>query len=1690
MRKRMQLLTRLIRERFRYVYDMRWISAFAQTAKKLPLSSHQITPRGFLVLLAGVTLLSCPASSDIDLRASTVKVSRTADTLTLETNYPGADSPQTQTFKIIKIAKDRPFYHWSPPADGGRWAKQGHIDTGELEHLLANSTNMVAGGGYYVAASPTSSETYGTALTVVEPQMELDCVEDKADRINWTPKTQEALRAHGISMVSYGGNHGDWFNIFDAKALQRVRSGTATDYLQWLTTNKKPPSFSALITLDAKLPITSDAWLAEHFPEIDKILTRQPLNAAEKKKLAVSSAEVITDLPTTDSRLFELAKTQVDLDDVLDHYLLQVQARHHSIGHALVQFEAKVQAIAPGPALKKHFPVVNKWLSGEKLSSSERSKIWDQIYYSIDTINPNGAGPRSQLVDLLARDFKPELARYWRGKFTNSKRNALSAEGAIRSAREWGIDLAELIPGSEAPRLLFPESLRLNFTPKLLALPEFGQNLAASLSFIDYGDLLTEMARGSSAPWKRYDQPGQKRPLLERWREATQSRKSLIERYQIVSESTEPGYRSIPIEAGGDIFPDGVNGKGYYRITAHQRKALEANPFLTIEIREDPSSPLAKKSYLARHEYPSARTYQNFRSHLSVPLQNKLDTAQAAGSFTDISSPDFKMLTQEILQELVREPAHAYNETSLQAYHRLISVHPFSDFNGRTLRADFQATTGRPLFLKNWDNDILMSYEELVAADQAGEAQWKAIVGGLAKEAEIHPAFPRFYDVPEIWMAASGTDQVAPGDVPRFVDNTRVHYADPVNVELMRQKRGLEIEQKLDDNAVRYALGITDPKRRDVALARIIGDLKRVALLDQGLAQPLLDEVSRIIKTPDHPLRNDALAWVGRFLAAPPASADARAAALFSGLGTDAQDDLLSAMVLKKQLPAIHSHPKLSAVVSAWAKGATSPEHEIPAIAFAILGEKEELAQGTLGENLGKILRVSKHRYSRPPAFKALTWLIESADTSYLPALLGIATSMPLADQGLNQLESQRLVQAYDSALSKLDEAPRINVLIRGLASNEKPFNTSAASHFYATRSMGEEDIRKLLVDLSARAAESKFPSEAKNWFNAISHLVDGHPDRWTQLLESAREHKQVELFFGYAETLLEKSKYAALLKQTPELAADLKKGLRELEQAGLIKDPRKRIFAQLLGADKDEVIRVIKDTAPMIGAHAPWNKEGRKIFATLLDQAIQQEGWTEGIDAIIKKASSESTGEVLLAVLSKYSTLAPSTEMTKEYALLRDHLVEWIKGVPPKHMDKLIAGIQALPDLNRSLKQTLYAGALKLAPNGGKSARNLILADFLITTSASKDFPLREDTHQTLREVIKKDLRDTQSMLIRGSFRFTRKEIAQARRSSLRDVLDGRYETVFQNWKKTPLDASFFSIIANAVPHSRTAEFNEGLILSAVRYFKSYRGEENAALPGGIMHYLKSRGIQDPRLTQAAIEGINEFTRFSSKFMDFYSPSSKIENLAEVVQDSGPLDRDSQLALLRSKRLPYEPSQITVHKLRMVNGSAPTDPLVLKRVSAYLLHPEPYVRDVALKILEQANFSDPSAQTYIHAKLGSYISAGHPPTDSFQKVISRAKLDYDKDFKKREPSAVGRKLRAAGRGCIARALSAEKINDILHVSRAITVIGTAVGGPGLYFRKEIGAFFLDLFEDDELEDKRRRVRYYDQDRRSRNYGR
>ena len=286
----------------------------------------------------------------------------------------------------------------------------------------------------------------------------------------------------------------------------------------------------------------------------------------------------------------------------------------------------------------------------------------------------------------------------------------------------------------------------------------FFADFLESFEFIGFYDMAVAMSVGNPTPWTRYDNDtNYKVPLLKRWRDCKKilsnatlvNEDILIGVYRILVESPQGTYRTKPVVAGGDYeLPEYKGQQNFFAASPSQVAALQKNPYLVTTVAKT-SIAGPSGTVFARYEYPSASTWKRFESLLSPALVKQLGAAEK----------DEALLTQKIVRELVTGLlSKAISISPVVLYQSLISIHPFSDANGRATRLMYyMANHRRPLFLRSFNEDTFSTPQELEALVKVGDRSWDAMLasfGNELKAAKSSSRTPNYYPLAAQWCIA------------------------------------------------------------------------------------------------------------------------------------------------------------------------------------------------------------------------------------------------------------------------------------------------------------------------------------------------------------------------------------------------------------------------------------------------------------------------------------------------------------------------------------------------------------------------------------------------------------------------------------------------------------------------------------------------------------------------------------------------------------------------------------------------------------------------------------------------------------------------------------------------------------------------------------------------------------------------
>lgn len=674
------------------------------------------------------------------------------------------DSAPTEhkTFPLRQIHPHTHFHTWTSPESAKRWIGQNGPDDAEMQHLVQTGGGL-KGGGLYTSLNGIDSIGFGTDLVVFENHSPFYLIAETGD------ETREKI----LDRLGYFG---------DARKTARYQITQELTKLQILGVNYEASSIAARDVLVLNHPL-------------------QWVNLWSQHQLGQFRSG------TSDDVVRWLSRGETDFDTL--EFLLSI--------------EDKIQ-IQPSPHLESGFPTIHRLLTGQKVHLSEI----EPLRLAFRPESPGVTNPLlGRIVKMLTKPsviysefsqayfsaFRSEVVKYLRHRLNLAIQSKLNSSQMIQEVLKQITSLQVYealdalapaqIPSWSSNKNLAPHELKSTWN-LLREKHPFSAKLLLSLLYIDYPDFLVEVSTNHSEPWNRYGVSDFRRyeslnitferkhiahssPVVE----VQQLHQKITSDFQDFSQSglnkTSP-IRDFDILAGGDLYPDAQGG--YYRITQLQLERLNSNPFLAVETKADPHSQSKNPTVLARHWYASIRNYKKFESFLSDPLKAKLKAAEEKGILGQPQSSEYKELTRNTIEALFQNALkmNANLEINLtRVYQQAISIHPFTDFNGRSLRAYFWLKYDAPIFLTDLNLDLFLNDLEFYMEYDAGKKRIRHIQDAIFRELEQNPGFPRLYDLPE-WFEILGNHSVS-------IESQKAKFRDPNVAQLIRQKRFQEIPE-------------------------------------------------------------------------------------------------------------------------------------------------------------------------------------------------------------------------------------------------------------------------------------------------------------------------------------------------------------------------------------------------------------------------------------------------------------------------------------------------------------------------------------------------------------------------------------------------------------------------------------------------------------------------------------------------------------------------------------------------------------------------------------------------------------------------------------------------------------------------------------------------------------------------------
>jgi hypothetical protein len=769
---------------------------------------------GSLILLTISTVNTAFADADreledIDPRTHTARIEGQDEARVLVVESKGPKGQRTrQVFTIETLPKDFPMFHWTTEENQKRWLAQGgKIDAGEIGFLSTPSGEKQAyGPGWYVSENPLDSKSFGVKAVRARMPGDINILRAtvKPDTAEKAGRTLQKLRELGIL-----GTHVNdtWYTFFDHWPASRLDELTLDRALDALSRPgaKKIESHMMRELVDA-FGLSPHPFFDKHFPGLAKLMKGKALEADELKKVQKDFFPYIegSDLQ---KQLWGYL-TPANRLEVMKAVIPPKQDYISSI----VAIETKLGNLPPMKDLEAVYPRAVKLLTGAPLTAEERVKVKAELEGMLYSEPEAG----SKITARLREEFAPELRRHFIGQASTSFNMGYGRENTVTTARGWGVPISSLVDGAKDVGR-YNEGLMGDTKEIAAKLNDFGKKLLDSYQYIGEADLTVAAVQGNSQPWSRYDEPGLA-PLSERWDAAMKldDDASPVERVSALAGKTME-YRDQPLTAGGDIFLPGQKD-GYFRATADEVNALKANPFLKVRTVRDPwPQSEAYETLLVRYDYASPGHFEQFAQHLPEDLLTELRAAAKAGDLLDTGSETYRDLCRRMVEHLSTNMDKGA-DTALEKYVRRISVHPFTDMNGRFARLAYAKEQGEPLTMRHWNLDLLTTPEELAALRDEGKRQHLARALDLKAMEAKDPKFPRYYEAPEIFEGFFHSP-VALGDKDAHRKAMQDFFRNPEHVDMVRKKEISMLEWRAWDMEVDRLLGLPTAQRDAALLA-------------------------------------------------------------------------------------------------------------------------------------------------------------------------------------------------------------------------------------------------------------------------------------------------------------------------------------------------------------------------------------------------------------------------------------------------------------------------------------------------------------------------------------------------------------------------------------------------------------------------------------------------------------------------------------------------------------------------------------------------------------------------------------------------------------------------------------------------------------------------------------------------------
>lgn len=296
-------------------------------------------------------------------------------------------------------------------------------------------------------------------------------------------------------------------------------------------------------------------------------------------------------------------------------------------------------------------------------------------------------------------------------------------------------------------------------------------------------------------------------------------KKKLTKVFSIVSGSEETNFnnsmRSEGIRAGG------TGDEQRFFATAQELKVLEENPYLEIV-----SKKAGEGGFWIEYYYPDSLHYKKLKTMLSPELFTKLEHTQPDKLMQDHALR--QDLNRKIIEELMEDlytkhkdiKFRSLDELPLSFMNKLISIHPFPDFNGRTVRlfgklSFFNSGVDVPYFMMS-DMDMMMPVQDQVKFIKASTKAHQILQEELIEEYAIATSQKR---IPDYLKKIKLTEFVTNG-LNSFGD---INLDDPEQLKMIKNRDWTRLIDRISSEAWKKIDGeLIDPKFREAATIKIM----------------------------------------------------------------------------------------------------------------------------------------------------------------------------------------------------------------------------------------------------------------------------------------------------------------------------------------------------------------------------------------------------------------------------------------------------------------------------------------------------------------------------------------------------------------------------------------------------------------------------------------------------------------------------------------------------------------------------------------------------------------------------------------------------------------------------------------------------------------------------------------------------